>query len=131
MIEIDMVRSMARRGAVLAPVVIGGGWIAGGSRAALSAAVGMVMALGNLWLAGRIIGGVAESSPTLLVGAAMLAFAGGLAALTGAAFALQANELVSFPVMGFVLVGTHLGLVLWEAARAFPVGDRPRSETGS
>jgi hypothetical protein len=34
---------------------------------------------------------------------------------------LQALDLVSFPVTGFTLVGAHLALVLWEAARAHPV----------
>jgi hypothetical protein len=114
-----MVNRMARTAAALAPFVLAGLWIWGGSAAALSGAVGLVMAIVNLWVAGRIIGGVAETDPTLLVGGAMVAFALGLGLLTGVALGLQALDLVSFPVTGFVLIGTHLVLVLWEASRAY------------
>jgi hypothetical protein len=120
-IEVGMALRMARRAVRVAPVVIVVCWLAAGAEGALSAAVGIVMALGNLWLAGRIIGGVADNNPALLLAGAMLAFGGGLAALTGVAFALQATRLVSFPITGFTLIGTHLMLVLWEAARVFPV----------
>jgi hypothetical protein len=120
-IELRMVRHMLRTGALAAPLVVVPLWILGGPRAGLSGAIGLVMALGNLWLAGRIIGGVAERAPQLLVGAALAAFAVGLGLLTALAFALQSLAIVSFRVTGFVLIGAHLGLVLWEAARAFPV----------
>ena len=120
MIELGMVRRMARRGALTAPLVLAVGWIIAGPEGALSAGVGIAMALGNLWFAARVLGGVADKSPSLMLGAAMLAFAGGLAALTAVAFGLRATELVSFPITGFTLIGTHLVLVLWEAARAFP-----------
>jgi hypothetical protein len=126
-----MVVRMARRGLALAPLVIAVCWLALGAVGAASAAAGMAMALANLWLAGRIIGGVADNNPALLLAAALLAFGGGLALLTGVAFALQATKLVSFPVTGFTLIGTHLVLVLWEAARAFPIAGRTTTETGS
>jgi hypothetical protein len=121
MIELGMVRRMARKGALTAPFVLLFAWIIAGPEGALSAGVGIVMALGNLWFAARVLGGVAERNPSLLLGAAMLAFGGGLAALTAVAFVLQATDVVSFPITGFTLIGTHLVLVLWEAARAFPV----------
>jgi hypothetical protein len=80
-----------------------------------------MMALGNLWLAARIIGGVADNNPGLLMAAGMVAFGLGLAVLTGIALGLQALDLVSFPVTGFTLIGAHFALVLWEGARAYPV----------
>ena len=120
MIELEMVRRMMRRAALVAPpFVLGVGLVAGGG-AALSAAVGIAMAVANLWLAGRIIGGVAETNPNLLVLAAMVAFGLGLAGLTAIALGLQALEVVSFAVTGLTLIGAHLALVLWEAADAFP-----------
>jgi hypothetical protein len=131
MIELGMVARMARRGLALAPLVIAGCWLAFGPVGAASAAAGMAMALANLWIAGRIIGGVADNNPGLLMAAALLAFGGGLAVLTALAFALQATTLVSWPVTGFTLIGTHLVLVLWEAARAFPVARSTTTETGS
>jgi hypothetical protein len=111
-----MVRRMTVRAAWLAPVVIGVLWIVGGSRYGLSAAVGIAMTLGNLWMAGAIIGVVAEKSPQLLLPVGLAAFALGLLVLTGVTFALRAADIVYIPVTGFVLVGSHLLLVLWEAA---------------
>jgi hypothetical protein len=78
------------------------------------------MTIGNLWLSARIIGGVAEKNPKLLLAAAMIAFTLGLAVLTAIAFALQAFDLVTFEVTGITLIVSHLVLVLWEAARAYP-----------
>jgi hypothetical protein len=116
LIELQMVRRMSRRAAVLAgPVVLALGlW--GGVSFALSGAAGLGMALLNLWLAGRIIGGVADSNPQLLLAAGMATFFLGLIVLTVLAWALQTFDIVSFPVTGITLVTAHLGLVLWEAS---------------
>jgi hypothetical protein len=119
MVEVQMVNRMIKRGALLAPVVIAALWILQGPRWGLSAAVGLALALGNLVLASRIIGGVATHSPHLLVPAAMTAFALGLALLAGIGFALKRTDAVDFLVMGLTLIGAHLGLVLWEAAGAY------------
>lgn len=114
-----MVRRMIGRGIRIAPLVVAALWIAGDARWGLSAAVGLALALANLWFQARIIGGVAENNPQLLLPAAMTAFVLGLAVLTGAAFALKAADVVFFPVTGLTLIGAHLVLVLWEAAGAY------------
>ena len=114
-----MVRRMLSRSLYVAPVLVVGLWLAGGSLWALSGAAGIGMTLLNLFIAGRIIGSVAENTPRLLLPAAMVALTLGLAVLTGIAFALKAADLVYFPVTGITLVGTHLLLVLWEGAGAY------------
>ncbi len=119
MIETRMARRMAARAVVVAPFVVAALWFWGGSEYAVSAGVGMAMAVGNLLLAARIIGGVAENRPQLLLAAAMGAFAFGLAVLTAIAFLLEAKALVDFRITGLTLVGAHLGLVLWEASGAY------------
>jgi hypothetical protein len=119
LIEFQMVRRMATKALWLAPIVIGVAWIAGGSSYGISAAAGLAMTVGNLLFAGRIIGGVAEKTPQLLLPVGLAAFALGLLLLTGVMFALQATDIVYIPVTGFVLVGSHLLLVLWEAAGAY------------
>ncbi len=119
MIEVQMVRRMTKRALILAPIVVAVLALFGSSTWALSAAVGVAMTLGNLWLAARIIGGVAEHNPQLLLPAALAAFALGLAALVGVSLALRGADLIYFPVTGFVLIGTHFVLVLWEAAGAY------------
>jgi hypothetical protein len=118
-IELQMVKRMAIRALIVSPVVIAGTWIYGGGRWGLSAAVGIAMTVLNLFLSGRIIGGVAEKTPNLLLPVAMATFVLGLMVLTGIALVLRAADAVYFPVTGFTLIGTHLLVVLWEASGAY------------
>jgi hypothetical protein len=131
LIEIQMVRRMAIRGAFLAPFVVGalGAW--GGWTWALSAAVGLAMTIGNLWLSARIIGGVAENSPQLLMPVALATFGLGLLLLTGVTIGLKAIDAIYFPVTGFVLIGSHLLLVLVEAAGAHSKVDSRAARSGA
>lgn len=115
-----MVSRIVKRGLLVAPVLITALWIFGGPRWVLSGVIGLAMTLFNLWLSARIIGGIAERNPKLLLAAGMIAFTIGLAVLTALAFGLQTLDLVTFEVTGFTLIGSHLVLVLWEAARAYP-----------
>ena len=121
MIELQMVKRMVLRGLILTPILVLTLWLWDGSDYALSGAAGMAMTLVNLFVAGRIIGGVAETNPKLLLPAAMVAFTLGLAILTAVAFVLKTNDLVNFPVTGITLVVAHLVLVLWEAAGAYKI----------
>jgi len=111
-----MVRRMVVKGLLIVPVLVTALWLWNGAEWAVSGAVGLAMTLLNLWVAGKIIGSVAERNPKLLLAAAMVAFTLGLALLTAIAFALKAADVVYFPVTGITLVVSHLGLVLWEAA---------------
>ena len=114
-----MVKRMIRRGLLLSPVVVAVVAAFGGVEWALSAAIGLGLALANLWLAGRLIGGMAENRPELMAAAAFGAFILGLGLLTVAAIVLKRIESLDFPVTGVVLIGAHLVLVIWEAADAF------------
>lgn len=127
MIEMQMVIRMSKRALWLAPVVAIVLFFFGGWLWALSGLVGIAMTLANLWAAARIIGGVADNNPMLLLVAAMVAFTLGLALLAGIGLGLQALEIVNFPVVGFTLIGTHMVLVLAEAGAAYPIrkSDRP------
>ncbi|MFN2389033.1 MAG: hypothetical protein ABR575_05435 [Actinomycetota bacterium] len=119
MIELQMVHRMMRRAAILAPIVAAALTWFRGSLWGLSAAIGIVMTVLNLWLAARIIGGVAQNNPQLLLVAALGAFTLGLMVLVGIALGLRAAGVVYFPVTGFTLIGSHLVLVLWEASGAY------------
>lgn len=115
-----MVSRIAKRGLVVAPVLVATLWIFGGATYAISGAIGLGMTILNLWLSARIIGGVAEKNPKLLLAAGMIAFTLGLAVLTAIALGLQELDIVNFTVTGITLVCSHLVLVLWEASRAYP-----------
>lgn len=116
MIELQMVRRMTLHALALAPLIVGALWLWGGSRYGLSAAIGIAMTILNLYLSGLIIGRVADTKPQLLMPAALATFMLGLLVLTGIAVLLRSTDAVNFPVTGFVLIGSHLAVVLWEAA---------------
>lgn len=114
-----MVRRMVRRGLYLGPVVAVALGLLGGLPYGVSAAFGISLALANLWLAGRIIGGLAENRPELLMAGAFAAFLLGFVFLAGAATLLSRADWIDFPVAGVSMIGAHLTLVTWEAADAF------------
>jgi hypothetical protein len=116
MIELQMVKRMIVRGLYLAPLLVAALWLWNGSEYAFSGAIGLGLTLLNLFLAAQVIGRVAENSPRLLLPAAMVAFTLGLAVITGISFVLKSTGVIYFPVTGFTLIGTHLLLVIWEAA---------------
>jgi len=119
LIELAMVKRMVRRGVLLGPLAAGLLGLLGGIEYGISAAAGILLALANLWLAGRIIGGLAENHPELLLAGAFAAFFLGFVVLALGAIMLRRAGWIDFPVAGVSLIGTHLGLVTWEAADAF------------
>lgn len=114
-----MVKSMIKRGLLLSPFAVAALAILGGLEWGLSAAIGLVLAIFNIWLAGRLIGGMAENNPQLIPIAGFAAFILALALLVVAALVIKQVESLDFPVTGLVLIGAHLILVTWEAANAF------------
>jgi hypothetical protein len=129
LIELAMVKRMIRRGLLLAPIVIAALAAFGGMEWGLSAAIGMAFTIFNLWLAGRLIGGMAENRPELLTAAGFAAFILSLALLAVVAIAIKQIESLYFPVTGIVLIGAHVTLVTWEAADAFL--KLPKPDAGS
>lgn len=119
MIELDMMRRMVRRGLLLAPAAMLLVWVFAGDAAVIGMAAGTILALGNLYVAGRVIGGVAENSPHLLLAGAMGAFIIGMGGLLLAAFTMKNIEWLNLPAAGIALIATHLILVMWEAAQQF------------
>ena len=119
MIELSMVKRMTVRAAFLAPILLVALYLLGDFTYVVSGLVGLAMTLGNLWLAARLIGGVAENKPELLMPVGMATFALGLILLTVISYVLDRADVIYFPVSGFVLIGSHLVLVLWEAAGAY------------
>ncbi|MEA2433752.1 MAG: hypothetical protein QOG54_1209 [Actinomycetota bacterium] len=116
-----MVKRMIIKGVIVAPFLVAALWIWNGSEYALSGAVGLALTMANLWIAGKLIGTIAERNPKLLLAAAMLAFMLGLGVLSIAALALKATDVVYFPVTGVTLVVSHLVLVGWEAALTYKI----------
>ena len=126
MIELQMARRMALRGLACATLLVVFLWAAAAPGAAASGAIGIAMTVANLWLSGRLIGGIAESNPHLLAAAGLGALLATLGAFTALALALRSVDVLSFRVAGLTLVGGHLVLVLWETVRTLaPLEPRP------
>ncbi|MDQ3660328.1 MAG: hypothetical protein M3454_04560 [Actinomycetota bacterium] len=128
-----MVARMVRRGLWLAPALGAALWLWGGPLYAWSGVAGLAMALLNLWLSARLIGGAADRNPELLMTVGLATFVLGLILVTCIALILNAMDLVFFPVTGVSLAGTHLVLVLWEASGGSRNGpdrtSKPRAST--
>ncbi|MBA2725239.1 MAG: hypothetical protein H0U53_04550 [Actinobacteria bacterium] len=130
MIELAMVNRMLRRGVlvlILSALVLA---ILGGGQEASSGALGVGMALLNLWVAGRIIGGIAENAPHLLMPAALASFVFAALLLTVTGALLQDSPVVDFKITGVMLVASHLLLVTWEAAGSLLKIDPEKTPTG-
>jgi uncharacterized membrane protein len=111
-----MVQRMTRRGALLTPLVVLASFLLGDHMTALAAAIGMALALLNLLIAGRVLGGIAENAPHLLVPAAMATLFVGLVLVIASGVVINRIESLSYAVTGLVMVGAHMTLVIWEAA---------------
>jgi hypothetical protein len=116
MIELAIVRHMLLRGALLAPILVVVLLIVEGAEAALSGAIGLGLTLLLLWLSGRIMGGLAENRPDLLMVGAMAAMVVSLAAAGVALVVLERVDFVDFRVAALTLVASYLVLIIWEAA---------------
>lgn len=131
MIELAIVRHMMVRGALLAPILLVVLLAIEGPEAALSGAIGVGLTLLLLWLSGRIIGGLAENRPDLLMIGAIAAMAASLLAAGVALVALERVDFVDFRVAALTLVASYLVLITWEAADRFlklPPGQDRESE---
>lgn len=111
-----MVQRMVRRGALLAPFVVAFFLLVAGPDGAAASAIGVTLALVNLWASGRVIGGVAENATHLLLPAAMMMLIFSLVLVTIAGAVLTRTDVLDFTITGLVFLGLHLTLVVWEAA---------------
>lgn len=130
MIELAIVQHMIKRGALLAPILIVVLLAVEGLKAAAAGAIGLGLALLLLWVSGRIIGGLAENRPDLLMVGAMVAMAVSLVGAGVALVALERVDFVDFRVAAITLVTSYLVLIIWEAADKF-LKLPPQQDNGS
>jgi len=132
--EREIAIDLVRRGAIIAPAIILVCGLLRGWEGAISAAIGLAIVLLN-FSANAVIMTRASKSGTTAIGAAAL---GGyivrLVVILIALLLLRQVSWIDIKVLGFVLVGTHLGLLFWETkyvslTLAAP-GLRPARPTG-
>ena len=111
-----MVQRMVKRGFLLGPFVVAFVFLVAGPDGAAAAAIGVGLALLNLWASGRVIGGVAENAIHLLLPAAMMMLIFSLILVSIAGVVMTRTGVLDFTITGLVFLGMHLTLVVWEAA---------------
>jgi len=113
-IERDIAVDLAKKAAIVTPiVVIGLNWWRGPD-AALGAFLALALIVGNFFASAAILGWTAKHAPHALAGVAMLSFLGRLLVITIIGAGIKQLDIVDFPVFGITLVVSYLALLFWE-----------------
>jgi hypothetical protein len=120
-----IVKDMARRAAMAAPVLILVFGLIWGVNGALSTAYAIALVLVNFALSAAILSWSARVSLGLLMGAALFGFLIRMALVLLAVLLVRNASWVSMVPLALTIVITHLGLLFWEmkyvsASLAFP-----------
>ena len=113
-VERDIANDLARRGVVIAPVVIGALWLARGNHGAASAAIAVAIVLVNFLVAAAIMTRAGKLGATAVGVGALVGYVVRMVVVVVAVVALRHRSFIDLPVLAFVLLGTHLGLLFWE-----------------
>jgi hypothetical protein len=113
-VEANIAIDMVKRSVVFIPVLLIIGVIAGGSKGAASTGFAIAVVLANFLLSAFALSWAARISFIALGMAAMFGFLIRLGLITAAVLLVRQQEWVSIPVLGIMIVVTHLALLLWE-----------------
>jgi len=116
---------MVKRGAVVAPILVGIGAIFGGTAGAASVAYAMAIVLVNFALSAALIGWASKISFAMVAGASMFGFLIRLGLVFVAVYPVANASWVNLVILCVALIVTHLGLLVWElryvsASLAYP-----------
>jgi hypothetical protein len=129
-VERQIAIDLARRGLIVAPVLLLAAGLGWGIHGVLSAAYALVLVLLNFALSAALLSWAARTSLGLLMGVTLFGYVARLALIAVAVLAISGQPWFSpIPLCATLLV-THLGLLIWEtryvsATLAFP-GLKPR-----
>ncbi len=113
-VEREIAVDMVRRGLLVAPVVVVAAGAVRGWNGVWSASIALGVVLVNFLVAAAIMNRAARSGPTAIGAAALGGYVLRLAVVVGALALLRHQPWIDLPTLGIVLVGTHLGLLMWE-----------------
>jgi hypothetical protein len=124
-VEAQVAADMARRMLPVLPVLVLVDGLIWGVDGAFSGAFAVALVLGNLALSAAMLGRAARISLSLLMAAALGGFALRLFLITAVFLLVKDQSWVDVPALGFTLIVTHLGLLIWEtrhvsASLAYP-----------
>jgi len=124
-VEAEITADMARRMVPVLPVLVLVAGLIWGADGAASAGFAVVLVLANLALSAVLLGWAARISLALLMAAALGGFIFRLFLLTAVVYLVKDQPWVDIAALGFTLIVTHLGLLIWEtrhvsASLAYP-----------
>ena len=124
-VEAQLAADMVKRMLPVLPVLVIVAGLLSGYDGAASCAFAVALVLGNLALSAALLGRAARISLALLMAAALGGFVLRLFLLTAIVWAVKDQSWVDIPALGFTLIVTHLGLLVWEtrhvsASLAYP-----------
>ena len=114
LVEREVALDIVKHGVMIAPVVVLACGVIRGWDGASSAAVALGIVLVNFLAAAAIMTRAAKSGPTAIGAAALGGYVLRLAVILVALVVLRHQPWIDLPTLGFVIVGTHLGLLVWE-----------------
>jgi hypothetical protein len=113
LVERQVALDIVKHGLMAAPLVLLVLAIRGWDGVA-SAAIALGIVLVNFLAAAAIMTRAAKSGPTAIGAAALGGYVLRLAVILVALVLLRHQPWIDLPTLGFVIVGTHLGLLVWE-----------------
>ena len=124
-VERELVVDIAKRGLLVAPVIVLVAAVARGGAGATSAAFAVAVVLANLALSGAALSWAARTSLSLLMIVSLGGFLVRMGILVGVIAAVRHQSWVDLPTLAVTLFVTQIGLLLWEtryvsASLAYP-----------
>lgn len=112
--EVEIARDIARRGVLVAPVIIGVAWLIWGGPGAWSALFAIALILGNFVLSAALIAITARISLGLMMGAILFGYLMRLGIVFAAVWLVRDQPWISIPALAAAIIVTYLGLLIWE-----------------
>ena len=113
-IESTIAVDLAKKGAIVAPIVVVALGVWRGPDAALGAALALAIVIVNFLASAAILGWTARQAPHALGGVAMLSFLGRLVVITILGAGIKQLDIVDFQVFCITLIASYLALLFWE-----------------
>ena len=128
--ERDIANDLVKRGLLVLPALLLVFGVTHGVDGVLSSAYGLALVLGNFVIAAALLTTTARISLALMMGAVLGGYVVRLGLITAAVIAVRNASWVEMVPLGFTIIVSHLGLLLWEtkyvsASLAFP-GLKPK-----
>ena len=131
--ERDIANDLIKRGLLVLPALLLVFGLTHGLEGVASSAYGLTLVLVNFALAAALLTFTARISLSLMMAAVLGGYVVRLGLITAAVIAVRDASWVEMVPLGFTIIVTHLGLLLWEtkyvsASLAFP-GLKPKGTT--